>query len=353
MRRIFPFYFIALLFFSAPALAQQPRIDSIAVDEDKGELVLHGNFQNSSSAVVLVDSAPLPIVTASDTLMRATIPDSGKGSAGWVSMTVNGSQSNKKLLTYFHIEVSNSWRHYYGDGTAEIEYVDNLIHIRFDVLALGGVGSYSMLPSRLSKYHISAAGSNGIHGGTYHGSHYDSTVTLTRPIVYDARKKQFLFYYWMPSYTDTTQSSLNATITLDSNWSVTHYHSQSDPGNNGCNDPSLQGYCTDIDSLSPTNFPPGSSESVHQILSPSAILSMQLSSNPVGSNTSLAVVLRARKESRIEIMDIIGHVIISEEKLLAAGLNELPINSSSLPPGIYICRIEAGGEVLSIRFVKD
>ena len=72
------------LLLSVPAFAQQPRIDSIAVDEDKGELVLHGSFQNYSSAIVLVDSVSLAVTLASDTLIMATIPLSGKGSAGEV-----------------------------------------------------------------------------------------------------------------------------------------------------------------------------------------------------------------------------------------------------------------------------
>ena len=85
MRTKIPVLLLALLL-STPCLAQQPRIDSIAVDEDKDELVLYGNFQNSASAIVLVDSVSLLVTLASDLLLRATIPESGKGSAGWVSI---------------------------------------------------------------------------------------------------------------------------------------------------------------------------------------------------------------------------------------------------------------------------
>ncbi len=54
----------------------------------------------------------------------------------------------------------------------------------------------------------------------------------------------------------------------------------------------------------------------------------------------------------MEIMDILGYMRSSEEKILSAGENRLPVNASSLMAGVYICRIVAGDEVTSLRFVK-
>ena len=56
---------------------------------------------------------------------------------------------------------------------------------------------------------------------------------------------------------------------------------------------------------------------------------------------------------RMEIIDILGHIISLDEKMLQAGMNKLMINSSTLQSGIYICRLQAGGEVVSVRVVKE
>src|ERR1043166_3419398 len=104
MRIKFPILFLALLL-SAPSFAQQPRIDSIAVDEDKGELVLHGSFENSASAIVTVDSVSLRVVVVNDSLIRATIPLVGRGSCGSVKIITNTEESNSRLLSYIHVYV--------------------------------------------------------------------------------------------------------------------------------------------------------------------------------------------------------------------------------------------------------
>src|SRR5437868_1037638 len=117
-----------MAFLSAPALAQQPRIDGISVDEDKGELIVKGLFQNPTSAVVFIDSVSLYVTFTSDTFIRATIPLKGKGSAGWVQVNVGALESNNKLLTYIHYFFYFSGDHIYSDGGEEFQINADTLH---------------------------------------------------------------------------------------------------------------------------------------------------------------------------------------------------------------------------------
>ena len=112
------------------------------------------------------------------------------------------------------------------------------------------------------------------------------------------------------------------------------------------------GYCIDWYSIAPTDFPP-TTTTVHEALSNTYILQAHLSTNPIASNAEVIITLRDPTKATMEIMDILGHIISSEEKMLSAGINSLPINSSKFAAGIYICRLQAGGEVVSLRFVKE
>ncbi len=343
---------ILLITLSAPAFAQQPRIDSIAVDEDKGELVLRGNFQNSASAIVTVDSVSLPVILASDTMIRVTIPDSSKGSAGWATTIINGIESNQKLITYFHFEVSNSHNHLYSDGTSEIAIVDNKIHLRGDILSLNGKGSNYFTPSKISKYRIIAHGSNGIHGGHYYGAQYDSTVVFSRTIYFNAQNSTFDFFYWMPNYYDTTQIAMYTTIGTTSGFQIVHTHNQDYPF--GSNSPCLSdppGTCADISSLAPTDFPPLNLDVPNKISS--NIFQFKLSSDPVSANAYVVLILQENATVGMEILDVLGNVKYSNTLVLQTGENRLPLNTSALASGIYICRLQAGGDVVSVRFIKE
>ncbi|MFI5264356.1 MAG: T9SS type A sorting domain-containing protein [Candidatus Kapaibacterium sp.] len=344
--------FLIAFFLALPCFAQQPRIDSIAVDEDKGELVLYGSFPNSSSAIVLVDSISLPITLALDTLIRTKIPDSGKGSSGWVKVNIKNNSSNEKLLTYFHFEVYDQWFHLYSDGTLEYELVNNIIHVRVSISNFANKSANYLSPTKLSNYHIKAQGQNGIHGGLYQGSNYDSTVSFSRPIIYDDKNQVFQVDYWIPDHYTKTQLLSNATIRLDANYKIIHDHIQGDPYGNIDTCRAISGSCYNIQAIAPTDFPPSSAD-VSELMPTSSILQARLSSDPINSNSGIIITLQNPKNVQIQILDILGHIISSEEKMLQAGENKLPINASAFPPGMYICRIQAGGEVVSVRFVKE
>ena len=120
-------------------------------------------------------------------------------------------------------------------------------------------------------------------------------------------------------------------------------------GGQSCN--GGEGDCVKNGSLAPTDFPP-SSASVREA-STLNFLQAHLSSDPVAGNAEVIVTLQNAMNVKMEIMDILGHVVFSEERMLSAGENRLPVNLPKLPSGVYICRLQAGGEVVSVRFVKE
>lgn len=76
---------IILLFalVAGTAFAQAPVIDSMLIDESKGILSVYGDF-GTAQGKVWCDSVELPVLSWSASLVTATIPDTGKGSAGGV-----------------------------------------------------------------------------------------------------------------------------------------------------------------------------------------------------------------------------------------------------------------------------
>ncbi|MEP7235579.1 MAG: T9SS type A sorting domain-containing protein [Ignavibacteriota bacterium] len=326
-----------ILFFALPCFAQAPRIDSIAVDEDKGELVLHGLFTNSSQAIVAVDSVSLPVTLASDTFIRATIPVSGKGAAGWVKVIINGIESNQKLITYWHIKIRDLFKHIYSDGGVEFTSKEYLLHVRYSFSVSNVTGLVDIPLSRLSTLQSAAGGNDGINGYVYSGPKYHKIDTLKATIRFNPKNEVFLFD--------------QATISLDMNYSVISGKIDRGPAPDICAG-GVSGYCYHWDPIAPTDFPPPNAN-VQDTPSTLDILQAHLSSNPVASNAETIITLHKNMRIKMQIMDILGSVQKSDERMLSAGENRLPLNASALATGVYFCRLQAGGEVVSMRFVKE
>jgi hypothetical protein len=343
---------IIFLLASAPCFSQTARIDSVFIDEGKGEIVLLGSFPNIASRIVLVDSIELPVIFSSTSSITAKILDTGRGSCGPVSVSINGIKSNEKTITYFHFRVQQSWRHHYSDGTDEGEFVESNIHIR---LILDGQNTIdeNLIPTKLSFYHITASGHNGIHGGIYSGANYDSTVALERIIVYSPKNRSFYFSYWIPDHYTKSQISESISIELDPHFQIKHYHLQGYPGNSSdCNDFMLQAECIDVNYIKSTDFPPNTS-GVNNDKLISKNIKTELISNPVKKVLKCNIYLNDAREVKIKIVDILGNTIQGDELELQAGINRLNFDLANLSPGIYILRCQSEDEVESIKFIID
>jgi hypothetical protein len=352
MRTKIPTLFLALLL-SAPAFAQQPRIDSIAVDEDRGELLLLGNFLVSLSSEIIVDSISLSITGISNTEARARIPVQGKGSCGSVSIIQNGKESNRRLLTYFHYQVFHYNFLWHSLGYNEFSQNEDKIHIRLDLESFKKSDSYTIVCSRLSSCHDQARGSNAVIGNDsivekYNGPTYDSSGIFRHEITYYPLRKIFSYdinFFGGGGFIDSYVND-----TLDINFQPTSGIQSTSFDGLGCGQG--EGVCLRWSPIAPTDFPPSSATVYEQPSTPN-ILPAHLSSDPVVTNAEVIITLQNSMSVRMEIMDILGHIVLSEERMLSAGENRLPLNSSHFTPGIYICRLQAGGEVVSVRFVKE
>jgi hypothetical protein len=100
---------IILLFalFAGTVFAQAPVIDSMLIDESKGILSVYGDF-GAAKGKVWCDSVELPVLSWSDTLVTATIPDTGKGSAGGVVVEDIGGVSSTRLISQWKGSISET-----------------------------------------------------------------------------------------------------------------------------------------------------------------------------------------------------------------------------------------------------
>ena len=99
---------LLLALFAGTAFAQAPVIDSMLIDESKGILSVYGDF-GTAQGKVWCDSVELPVLTWSASLVTATIPDTGKGSAGPVEIEGSNGEVGMKILT--------SWKFTFGEST--------------------------------------------------------------------------------------------------------------------------------------------------------------------------------------------------------------------------------------------
>ncbi len=99
-------YFISgILFYCASVcdiVAQPPHIDSMSVTNN-GELVIYGDV--GPTPKIFIDSISIPVTKSDTNYCMCVIPDTGRGTYGYVYVISGGYQSNAKLLTRWDINV--------------------------------------------------------------------------------------------------------------------------------------------------------------------------------------------------------------------------------------------------------
>jgi hypothetical protein len=89
---------------------------------------------------------------------------------------------------------------------------------------------------------------------------------------------------------------------------------------------------------------------VHSEMNP---LRVKLVANPSKSDATLIVTSDDRVAARIQIADLLGKTVLNELRVLEPGSQTISLHTSSLSPGHYVCRIESGGFVQSVKIVKE
>ncbi|RAK70064.1 S8 family serine peptidase [Hymenobacter edaphi] len=75
--------------------------------------------------------------------------------------------------------------------------------------------------------------------------------------------------------------------------------------------------------------------------------------NPAGSELALYLPEPFRRQAlRVRIRDSRG-ALVSEQRLAAAGREQVPLQLPALSPGAYTCTVEAGSESRTVRFVRQ
>lgn len=92
---------------------------------------------------------------------------------------------------------------------------------------------------------------------------------------------------------------------------------------------------------------------VSELSSPNEGLLLRGGPNPFNSTTNLRYTLSKPVPVALRIFDVRGVEVFSlGEKNLAAGLHQTTWNAQALPSGIYLCRLQAGDQVRTVRLVK-
>jgi hypothetical protein len=126
-----PLILAIILLLASKASAQPPVIDSMLIDESKGILSVYGSF-GSAQGKVWCDSVELSVLSWSDSLVTATIPDTGKGSAGAVELSNSNGTSEKRMLTQWVSHIKFYSRHISGPRFDQTD-ADFYLNWRYDI----------------------------------------------------------------------------------------------------------------------------------------------------------------------------------------------------------------------------
>lgn len=81
---------------------------------------------------------------------------------------------------------------------------------------------------------------------------------------------------------------------------------------------------------------------------------VQVRPNPVvGPNLVLAVSTQQSSKTTIQVAGVDGKVIITQNANLTSGNNLLNINVGTVPPGIYLVRVQLADEMITRKFIKQ
>lgn len=73
--------------------------------------------------------------------------------------------------------------------------------------------------------------------------------------------------------------------------------------------------------------------------------------NPANSSTTLFLESKSSGKAEFRVFDLVGKEVYSREVLLTQGRNKITYNTTSLPEGVYIYRLDAFGESMTSRLV--
>ena len=80
---------------------------------------------------------------------------------------------------------------------------------------------------------------------------------------------------------------------------------------------------------------------------------MGLSPNPTTGDITLSMTLPERADIRISVVNLLGKEVQTQVLSLPAGQQQQTLSLDALPTGIYIISLQAQGEIISRKVVKE
>ena len=79
----------------------------------------------------------------------------------------------------------------------------------------------------------------------------------------------------------------------------------------------------------------------------------QIFPNPVIDAMTICYITHEINQVQIELFDALGKGVYDERYTSKAGMNQMTINLSKLIKGLYLCRLQNGVTVQTVKFLKN
>jgi hypothetical protein len=344
----------SLILFVNTSYAQAPRIDSMLVDEMKGELHIFGSF-GSVQGKVTVDSVDMHVLSWADTLITTSIPDTGRGSAGGVMVEEKGIFSEMRMISLFK---ATDYTFYSERHSRPYEHSSKFyLQFRMDLQSILFNKSYNpqaIVPKKETSFYKHCINAcpvnyNGVvqWSGMSYNTGFQCTITFSptgRTIDYTVKSIKGLLVgisgqnefgpadTTLPIYVD----DFNGEFTLDSQFNFIIYSL----------DTTLYPYGTPHNVVyhgGSITFPPPSNLLLVRTVPSTSEISFSCFPNPSSKQLTILYSIPEDGNARIILYDLTGR-IIRESTVNTIGENRLNWDVSQIPSGSYVVGLATGKE---------
>jgi hypothetical protein len=161
----------------------QTVIDSLNIDETKGQLELWGTFGLDNA--VFMQYTPLTVLQSSKNYLVCSLPDAGPGSCGELVVYADQIPSQPRMITQWAFEESHILWHTFSDGGYDILWDTLIVRFRADLVQLSRqhrIGDFQILSEEDCYDRNFAGGHKGIRGGGLNYGTHDSTTRGSFPV---------------------------------------------------------------------------------------------------------------------------------------------------------------------------
>lgn len=362
-------FLLLLLSLPTSAWAQSAAITSLSVDEPSRTLFIRGSNFGTSPGKIFVDSIAMPVTLWMDTLVTCTLPDSGRGYAGEVTVAPLSSSPTMKLLSDLAVKIQYVYSYAHG-GPPIFQSWSAVWHLRFRLQLPNPSGITLPLRGSSAGYNYSGSAYYDDHdnfhpyqsqgsGATRIGGH-DSlgrlSFTADCMVGYDSSLQVSGLGIQGATFTVTYENTVSksetrslyisigdARITLDSSYHVKSVNLVIQQQAQG-----IAGITESIADDSSTFLPPRSAVSSTSAQHSEA----SIFPNPSDGNINISLDLPSSGHLAIQIFDILGRLKATVADGEFAKGHCIFNTHEFLSMGVYTCRITGPGFERTLKFVS-